>query len=187
MKSKDELRHDIRLKRAELTLRWIDESSRAAVAFLRELDLFQNAETIACFLSKPFEVQTQPFIERCLTEGKRVCVPRNVESHLGYEWSWIRPGDAWRDGPWRIAEPAHYLPVDDKEIDLAIVSAVAVDRQGNRLGHGGGNYDRLLQRVTGTRLALIFDFQRVDEVPAEPHDVPVNRVVTETGAYSVRS
>ncbi len=187
MKTKDDIRHDIRVQRAKLTLEAIATKSRAAIERLEGVDLVHHSKAIACYLSKPFEVQTQRFIEQCVSRGKRVCVPRRRDDAQGYAWSWVTPRGAWRDGPWHIAEPALYQPVDPAQIEVAIVPAVAVDRQGNRLGHGGGNFDRLLQNVDGPHLALVFDFQVLDAVPVESHDVPVQWIVTDTDTYSVQA
>lgn len=186
MKTKDDIRHDIRVRRAALTLEQIANRSKAAIEHLQAQDLLQSATSMACYLSKPFEVQTQRFIEACTKAGKRVCVPRHIDDELGYAWSWVAPGGAWRDGPWRIAEPAHYEPVDPSELDLAIVPAVAVDQSGNRVGHGGGNFDRLLRHVNAPHIALVFDFQFMESVPAESHDVPMNLIVTDAQVHTVR-
>lgn len=186
MKTKDDIRHEIRVRRAALTLEEISTRSKAAIQQLQSQEVLQAANVMACYLSKPFEVQTQRFIEDCTTAGKRVCVPRHVDDQVGYAWSWVEPGGAWRDGPWRIAEPAHYEPVDSAELEVAIVPAVAVDREGNRLGHGGGNFDRLLRPVHAPHIALVFDFQLLDAVPVDAHDVPVNLIVTDTQVHAVR-
>ncbi len=187
MKTKDEIRRMIRVKRAGLTLEWIDTHSKAAIERLRESDVLKGAVNLACYLAKPFEIQTQRFIESCLMEGKRVCVPRHIDDQEGYAWSWVSPAGAWRDGPWHIAEPAQFDPADTNAIELAIVPAVAVDRAGQRVGHGGGNFDRLLAGITCTRVALVFDFQVIEEVPTESHDVPINVIVTENETYTIQA
>ena len=184
MKTKDEWRRMIRIQRAGLTLEQINEWSKAAIRHLREWATFQQAQRIACYMAKPFEVQTQSFIEQCLTKGKQVCVPRHIDGKSGYEWSWVEPAGAWRDGPFRIAEPAHYNPVKIKEIELAIVPVVAVDTAGHRLGAGGGNFDRLLARMECPRAGLAFAFQVVEAIPMEAHDVPVNAIITQTGLHA---
>lgn len=187
MKTKDEIRHDIRVQRATLTLADIESGTKAAIEQLRQLPQLEECTNLACYLAKPFEIQTQRFIENALTAGKRVCVPRHIDGQRGYDWSWVQPAAAWRDGPWHIAEPAHHDPVDLNAIELAIVPAVAVDLAGHRLGHGGGNFDRLLSHMPCARLALVFDFQVWDEIPVEEHDVPVSIIVTETRTHHVAS
>lgn len=186
MKTKDDIRHWVRVRRAALTLDEIARRSKAAIEQLETLPLLQSAAEIACYLSKPFEVQTQRFIEGCSAAGKRVCVPRHIDDELGYAWSWVEPGGAWRDGPWHIAEPAQFNPVEVRDLDLVIVPAVAVDVSGHRLGHGGGNFDRLLRPVEAPHIGLVFEFQVVDGVPVESHDVPVNWIVTDEQVREVR-
>ena len=65
--------------------------------------------------------------------------------------------------------------------DLVLVPALLVDRRGVRLGKGGGSYDRALARATGLTVALLHDGERVERLPAEPHDVPVDAVATPSG------
>jgi 5-formyltetrahydrofolate cyclo-ligase len=62
-----------------------------------------------------------------------------------------------------------------------VVPALAVDRRGVRLGRGGGSYDRALTRAAGLTVALLYDGETVEELPAEEHDVPVKAVVTPSG------
>jgi 5-formyltetrahydrofolate cyclo-ligase len=64
---------------------------------------------------------------------------------------------------------------------LVLTPALLVDREGYRLGRGGGSYDRALMRATGLVVAVVHDEELVDEVPHEPHDVPVHAVVTPSG------
>jgi 5-formyltetrahydrofolate cyclo-ligase len=64
---------------------------------------------------------------------------------------------------------------------LVLVPALAVDREGYRLGRGGGSFDRALVRATGLVVAVVHDDELVDELPREPHDVPVHAAVTPTG------
>jgi 5-formyltetrahydrofolate cyclo-ligase len=91
----------------------------------------------------------------------------------------------WATGPLRPAgrglrEPAGpRLGVDAiAACDLVLVPALAVDRRGTRLGRGGGSYDRALRRAVGLTIAVLYDDELVDAVPAEPHDVAVAAVVT---------
>lgn len=70
--------------------------------------------------------------------------------------------------------------------DVVVVPALAVDRSGNRLGRGGGSYDRALRRATGLTIAVLYDGEFVHTVPAEPHDTRVSAVVTPSGLTSLR-
>ncbi len=123
-----------------------------------------------------------PLIERWIEEGRKVILPR-VEGDvmtlvemdglddLGPGYRGLlepRPG-AGRKVPW-------------KEVEVALVPGLAFDLQGNRLGRGGGHYDRALPRLgpKALKIGLAFDFQVVERLPAEARDIPVHLVVTET-------
>ncbi|MDE6243728.1 MAG: 5-formyltetrahydrofolate cyclo-ligase, partial [Muribaculaceae bacterium] len=71
-------------------------------------------------------------------------------------------------------------------MELIVVPAVAYDRRGNRLGRGKGYYDRLLATTKASKIGVAYEFQVVDDIPAESHDVPVDIVITENGIYYTR-
>ena len=83
-------------------------------------------------------------------------------------------------GPLGVLEPAgpRLGPNAVAACDLVLVPALLVDRAGRRLGRGGGCYDRALARATGLTVALLHDGEWVEHVPTEPHDIPVQAVVT---------
>jgi|GEM_PF-3498517 5-formyltetrahydrofolate cyclo-ligase len=187
MNPKDELRNIIHHKRAALTLGWIKENSDRIVEHIKSFPLFEESQVLAAYYAKAFEVQIAPLLESFLRKGGKVCVPRHRDDARGYDWSWVAPAEGWRDGPYRIAEPAKWRPVDIKEVEIALIPAMAVDRKGNRLGHGGGNVDRLLEGMDIPRIAVVFDFQVMDEVPIESHDVGVQYIASESGIYTVQA
>ncbi len=87
-----------------------------------------------------------------------------------------------RDLGWRRVEGGPDLGVDAvSTVDVVLVPALLVDRRGTRLGRGGGSYDRALLRARGLVVALLHDGELVDELPAEPHDVPVDAVALPSG------
>ncbi|HEY5663063.1 MAG TPA: 5-formyltetrahydrofolate cyclo-ligase [Ilumatobacter sp.] len=124
---------------------------------VRSLDAVARAATVMVFDSIPGEPVTEGFIEWCRAAGKQVVVPA---------------GD-------RAAAP----PDDPGAIDVVIVPGLAFTRRGDRLGQGGGWYDRVLAGVRDdcVTIGVAFAPQLVDELPVEPHDRPVDLVVTEHG------
>jgi 5-formyltetrahydrofolate cyclo-ligase len=98
----------------------------------------------------------------------------------------ITPETLYIRGYLGIEEPSPLLMIDLNAIDLMILPGVAFDRFGGRLGRGGGYYDRMLEAYTGRTVAAAFDFQLVEQVPVEPHDRPVDAVVTETNTIQVQ-
>lgn len=67
-----------------------------------------------------------------------------------------------------------------------VVPAVAYDRRGNRLGRGKGFYDRLLGSTRATKIGVAYEFQIVDEIPTEPHDVPMDIIISPSGCTVIR-
>ncbi len=86
-------------------------------------------------------------------------------------------------GKWGIPEPVMKIPVPSQKIDLVLVPGIAFDRRGNRLGRGGGYFDRFLSSIPQRirKVALAYSFQIVERVPVTPQDVPVDEVITEEG------
>ena len=145
---------------------------------LFSLPEFQSARVIMFFASFRSEVETGPMIRRALYNGKRVILPKVA----GRELALYEIGDFDKDvvpGAWGIPEPRETVPAKLEDIDLIVVPGAAFDEQGNRLGYGAGFYDKLLQGLDKSTVALAFELQIVPRVPADPHDVPVKKIVTE--------
>src|SRR5262249_57983584 len=107
------------------------------------------------------------------------------------DWASYEGPDSLAAGPRGLLEPGPAEPRRGPgaiaRADLVLVPALAADRSGNRLGKGGGSYDRALARVGGLvpTVALLFDGELLDEVPAGPHDVPV-RLAAQPGEGIIR-
>lgn len=153
--------------------------SRAIYEQLIQMDVFRKARRIGAFLSLPSEVQTGDIIKACWDSGKDVCVPFFMVDVRRYGMSRLAPGTPLKLMRLNLREPEHPDPVDCSALDLMLVPALAFDLNGVRLGHGGGHYDRLLAGFKGYRLGLAFHEQIVDQLPSEPHDEPVQAILTE--------
>jgi 5-formyltetrahydrofolate cyclo-ligase len=139
---------------------------------------FKSARIVMFFASFRSEVETGLMIQRALISGKRVILPKVT----GKDLALFEIRDFEKDvspGAWGIPEPVASRPIDLAEIDLIIVPGVAFDDRGNRLGYGAGFYDKLLPAFTKTTVALAFELQIVPQIHADPHDVPVKKIVTE--------
>jgi 5-formyltetrahydrofolate cyclo-ligase len=152
--------------------------SREIEQRLLSLPEFQAADVIMFFASFRSEVETEPMIRHALATGKRVVLPRVK----GRQLALFEIKDFDKDvspGTWGIPEPVESHPVPLTEIDLIITPGAAFDESGNRLGYGAGFYDRMLLSFPGMTVALAFEAQIMPRVPADPHDVPVKKIVTE--------
>ena len=140
--------------------------------------LFRAAHTVLLYSSLPDEVDTHTFIRRW--EGrKRILLPV-VVSDSKLELRVYTGSSNMRRGAFNIDEPAGAAFTDYGSIDLAVIPGVAFDRHGNRLGRGRGYYDRLLARlgrVGVPTIGVCFDFQKLDAIPAETHDIAVGEVL----------
>ena len=131
-------------------------------------------KSVFCYLSYSSEASTDLLIEKLLALGCKVYCPR-VE---GSEMAVVEYGDDFTLSPMRIREPVGIAY--DGEVDVAITPLLAVDEKGNRLGYGGGYYDRYFAAHPQTkRVAYGYDFQIVDEVPHEETDKTMDCIVTD--------
>ena len=145
---------------------------------LFSLSKFKSACAVVFFASFRSEVETGPMIRRALASGKRVILPKVKGKEL--ELFEIRNFDKdVSPGAWGIPEPQESAPVTLDQIDVIVVPGAAFDEFGNRLGYGAGFYDRLLSEFQKLAIAVAFEVQIVPKIPADQHDVPVRKIVTE--------
>lgn len=169
--------------RNKLSLAWIEEAGHGIQQAVLALPEFREARTVGLYLARPREVGTDLLIQDCRAKRRTVCLPAYQKERERYAMARWEAGAALRPGLFGIAEPAEpaWMPVS--EIDLMIVTCLAFDDAGWRLGHGGGYFDRLLSEYPGVRMCLAFECQHLAAVPCEAHDVPVHLVVTEQRVY----
>ena len=141
---------------------------------------FKNARTVLCYASLPSEVDTWPMMERALKLHKRVLVPSMRKGQIVPSQVKNLRADL-RRGSYGIFEPRarSFRPVKPQEIDLVVVPGIGFDKQGFRLGRGGGHYDRFLKRLKGRvpLVGLAFKLQRLEQIPVASHDVSVDEVI----------
>lgn len=147
---------------------------------IRSLEIFRETEFLAAFIRLGAEPDLSP-----LFSGKRLFLPRFNAAEGVYEM--VAVEDIKRDllpGKYGIPEPLPTLPAAEPEFlasrVLFLVPAVACDRSGNRMGRGGGYYDRLLSGIKIPAIATIYSCQlTTDTLPGTAHDVPMGTIVTE--------
>ncbi|MDE5972270.1 MAG: 5-formyltetrahydrofolate cyclo-ligase [Muribaculaceae bacterium] len=173
-------KREIRLRvKARKSLLTDDERRNAAKAVFDVLErtaAFLVADRILMYHSLPDELSTLEFIEKW-SDRKQFFLPRvngvNLEL-LPYRRTNLR------HGAFNIEEPEGDEIVAAELMELIVVPGVAFDRLGNRVGRGKGFYDRLLSETKALTVGVGYDFQLFDEVPAEPHDTPMDVIITES-------
>ena len=174
---KTALRKQIREKKRAMTPAQIENASRNLGKQFAASLLYKEAKTIYGYLPYNQEVRTVPMLQQALDEGKRVAVPKVY----GDEMKFIYLDDLSKveKGYSGIPEPILDEPVADDKTALVLMPGLAFDREGHRMGYGGGYYDRFLAAEPNhPTVALCFDFQIVEQIPTEEFDIPVDLVLS---------
>ena len=179
---KKALRKEMRSRRASMSKEDRDIASHKIVSNLLNNPIYKSADTIMAYSSMPEEIQLNELFDNAFANDKILAIPLIIGRGT------MRPvflptvedlvvGDF---GIMTVRQDKRQF-VEFDDIDCVIVPGAAFDRQGNRLGLGGGYYDRFLQRVPNAkRVALSFDYQLLETVPAEPHDAKMDLIITES-------
>ena len=158
-------------------------SDQAVAIQVLALPEYRRAQSLFCFVSTTREIDTTPVLLDALHSGKTLCVPLCTEPGR-MESRQITDLNQLVPGRYRLLEPtadAPVVPVD--AIDFAVLPCVTCNYLGQRLGRGGGYYDRFLSQYRGGTVLLCRELLIRQEIPVEPHDYPVPWVLTERGLY----
>jgi len=136
----------------------------------------KNATNVASYISYEFEPETSDVNQRLIADGKKVFLPRLLENN---DIQWV----SWNGSSENLTKVEKiYEPIGDAvevELDVIILPALHVDRMGNRLGQGGGSYDRALSRSKAFKIALLHHGELTSEIlPVQPHDEKVDAAAT---------
>lgn len=179
---KSEIRRKIKSMKSMLLDSEKIQAADKVFEILEQSPAFLLAEKILMYHSLPDELPTHGFLRKW-TGRKKFYLPRvngvNLEI-LPYEESRLELG------AFHIEEPTGNEAVAADEIELVVVPAVAYDERGNRLGRGKGFYDRLLASTRATKVGVAFDFQVVEILPVEEHDVPMDLVISPSGCRIIQ-
>ena len=140
---------------------------------------YQEAKTIATYLSFPHEFQTQELIEQALKDGKKVLIPKTYPKGR-MDFVVYDPQQLVKTS-FGLLEPQGDLEVvDASQIDLIHVPGLVFTTKGYRIGYGGGYYDRYLKHITGHTLSTVYPCQ-IQNFISEKHDIPVEEVLIDEG------
>ena len=181
--NKSDIRRRVKARKTMLDDTERDRAARDVFSLLEQTAAFMLADRILMYHSLPDELSTHEFIRRWAPR-KHFYLPRVNGVNLD-----ILPYDESRLSlvSFHIEEPTGNDTTDINGIELIIVPAVAFDRQGNRVGRGKGYYDRLLSDTNATKIGVGYDFQLIEEgIDADPHDVQMDMVITETHHIVIR-
>jgi len=184
---KKTIRDEILKTRGQMSPDEVLDKSNSIKMKITELDEYKKSKMIMCYVDFKNEVMTGALIEYSLKQGKRVCVPVVINEKGKRDMLASELFDMEKDletGSFGIREPKKTCirPVNPEDIDLVIVPGLAFDLNKNRIGFGGGFYDRFLPKVRkdAFKVAVAYDFQIREKLPVEYYDMPVDMIVTES-------
>ena len=165
-----------------MDLSTIDAASRGIFWHLLNSELWQESRVIHTFLPQNTEPNTFALVQEVLQSKRRVQVPK-VAGPFNLSHHWLEDIKLLKKSSWGIPEIQDTAAsvADLSEIDLVLVPGLAFSCKGIRLGQGRGYYDRFLSQLNGTTtLGVGFDWQLLEDIPEELHDIRLDGVVTES-------
>ena len=181
MLNKKILRKKIISRRKNLSAEEINFLSHEIVKKFLATEIYKNSSTIMAYMSMPDEVQLREFFFDAF-EKKKICAIPFISERGIIQPVILKNFDSLEVGEFKILTVKKNLRefIDVKKIDCVIVPGAAFDIHGKRLGLGGGYYDRFLKLAENAKkISLAFDFQILENIPTEPHDLPVDFIITE--------
>ena len=168
--------------RDSLSAAQVEQQSRLIQDRALQSSFYREASAIALYSATGNEVATEAIGRDAVSRRKRIYFPR-LTADAGLQWVASSDANAFHPGRYGILEPtgSDLLDADDADGLVVFVPGVAFDAYGNRLGRGQGWYDRALATLhdRAVTVALAYEFQIMDRIPAEPWDRPVQHIVTE--------
>lgn len=183
MKTKQELRREVREKKKNMTVAEITEKSQSIFASLEQMDMWKQEAVIYAYVSYNQEVDTRNRLANWLQQGKQVAVPKVHGEEMSFYF--VDSVEQLQEGYQHILEPVTEQCADGHP-GLMLMPGLAFDRQFHRLGYGGGFYDRYLERYSdriSKKIALAYEFQTYEEIPFASYDAAVDMIITEQNCY----
>ena len=188
--SKEKIRTEKKLARSKLSEKYINTASKSICEHLLKLSHYKNSKKIGCYVSTKYEVQTESLISSIHEDEKELFLPKikpNSEMHFVQT---SKKTQFYRN-KFGIKEPESNCISIESKLDLVVVPLVAFDVNKNRIGMGGGYYDRKFEKLNTNKydiqnrepilIGLGFDCQKTEEIKTEKWDVKLTCVISESG------
>ena len=170
------LRRQIREQKKAMTQAEIASRSEKLGELFAATEAYRNAKSVYGYLPYNQEVRTVPMLQKAIDDGKRVAVPKVYGDTMRFIW--LDDLSKVEKSEMGIPEPVADEPVADDETALVLMPGVAFTEKGDRMGYGGGYYDRFLaDEPNHPTVALCYEFQIQKTLPTEEFDIPVDLVL----------
>lgn len=181
---KARIRKKILSVRNKLSRSLVENKSNIIFHKIRNLAEINKSNYFLIYSAINNEVDTKPIIDFLKNKNKRVLLPK----YLDEKWA-IFEFKNWQTvelGPFGILQPKDNKSFDKNENDVAIIPGLAFDNNGARLGFGKGVYDNLLNNFKGIKIGLAYDFQIIDLIPTEKHDLKMDLIISDKRVYNFK-
>src|SRR4030042_4967635 len=177
--SKQSLREHFIKLRGNLTSYSVSQKSKDICQKLLNLTEIKSKKIFSCYLSINNEVETKLIIDILKRRKTKNFLPTYIDKKNEYFFCEFTSWQNLKKGPFDILQPTKTKIADPSLIDIAIIPGLAFSKSGVRLGYGKGVFDKLLSNSNALIIALAYDFQIIDKIPREKHDLIVDIIVTE--------
>lgn len=190
MNKREQIRQAIKIKRSCLTKKARLTANNQIAHRIVTSKIFQNSRKIACYMAMKGEVDLTQVVDAILGSGRQCYLPHVRHDKPGFlHFIEYLKGDVLQAGSFGILEPSLNTAkiIASNNLDLILVPLTAFDKNGNRLGAGGGYYDRTFSFSKNNGkpvlIGVAFECQKVPQIEAYPHDVKLHGVITEKRFY----
>lgn len=178
--NKNELRLKMKAVRRSLTDEEISAKSENIISRFIMLEEYKKARELSVYMSAFKEPDTLPLIMHSMDLNKKIAVPVSNTDTRTLTLAYLGDNANLKKGAYGISEPELIIAADKNDIDIIAVPGLAFDKTGNRLGFGMGYYDNLLADMSAVKVGFCYDFQLMELLPAEEHDISMDIIITET-------
>lgn len=189
LKNKDEIRKESLNARKDLTKEQKETLNKKIFNFVTQSDEYKNSSAILTYVSTENEIDTRKLIEHSFEIGKSVFVPVMDKKTKTMDFYEIKSFSELTVVKFGILEPEPIIDRKIKSFDgtLCIVPGLAFDKNGFRVGYGGGYYDKFLPQYNSTAMGLCRFDEICEQINSQSHDIPVNILATERGLIRIKS
>lgn len=185
---KAEARKIVLNRMREISPREVEDKSERIKDFLSNTDDFIHAEKIFAYISaNPSEVDTKKIITLADGRGKSIFLPKLHKPSKSFRRFQFTSFSSLIQSEEGFLEPKIGIEEDNSDIDLIIVPCVAVSMLGQRVGYGGGYYDKMLKKSHAPKYVLAFEFQLFKDIELARQDIRVDKIITERRIIDTRN
>ena len=173
---KNNFRKKIRQKRIQMSMEEVRYKSEIICRRILDSERYKSSKCIYCYYPIQNEVNILPVIRHALKTEKIVALPKVIHKNGEMIFTEIENLDDLKTGYYNIPEPIS--TVQARKADVILVPGVVFSNTGKRIGQAGGFYDRFLEKKHPYSIGIAYDFQIINDLKTEPHDIDVNQVIS---------